>query len=138
MARQIEGFGEANIWTIARHGAAALADAFFSEGMEVVIVEGEFFAQEEFNALRNNLVTAVEHRFVTLMVSFDKALSRVSGDLSRGMSRDPQFLKRLHSQFVAALPFLRASSLLIEADQQTPRELAELIRDAASSGSGQT
>jgi len=136
MARQVEGFGEANAWTTARRGAAALADAFFAEGMEVVIVEGEFFTQGELDALRSNFATTVEYRFVTLVVSLEEALGRVSGDLSRGMSRDPQFLKRLHSQFVAALPFLRASSLLVEADQQTPRELAELIRNTVLSRSG--
>ncbi len=130
MARQVEGFDEANIWTTARRGAAALADAFFSEGMQVVIVEGEFFDQGELDALRRNLATPVEHRFVTLVVSYEEALRRVSGDPSRGASRDPQFLKRLHSTFVEALPFLRAASLLVEADQDTPREMAELIRDA--------
>jgi shikimate kinase len=129
MARQVEGFAEPNAWTTARRGAAALADAFFAEGMEVVIVEGEFFNQGELDALRNNLATAVECRFVTLVVSFEQSLARVSGDSSRGASRDPQFLKRLHSQFVEALPFLRASSLLVEADRQTPREIAQLIRD---------
>jgi adenylylsulfate kinase-like enzyme len=45
MARQGEGFDEANVWNTARHGAAALADAFFAEGMEAVIVEGEFFTR---------------------------------------------------------------------------------------------
>ena len=130
MARQVEGFDEATIWTTARRGAAALADAFFAEGMEVVIVEGEFFNQGELDAVLHNLVTPVERRFVTLVVSYEEALRRVSGDPSRGASRDPQFLKRLHSQFVEALPFLRAASLLVEAGQRTPREVAEFIRDA--------
>jgi hypothetical protein len=130
MARQVEGFDEANVWSVARRGAAALADAFLAEGMEVVIVEGEFFNQGELDALRRHLVTPVEHTFVTLLVSYDEALCRVSGDLSRGASRDPQFLRRLHAQFVEALPFLRASSLLVEAGQRTPREIADLMKSA--------
>ncbi|MBI4640413.1 MAG: hypothetical protein HY731_06945 [Candidatus Tectomicrobia bacterium] len=73
MARQMEGFGEHNIWTTARRGAAALADTFFSEGMEVVIVEGEFFNQGDLDALLNHLTTTVEHRFVTLVVSYREA-----------------------------------------------------------------
>jgi shikimate kinase len=130
MARQVEGFDEANVWSVARRGAAALADAFLAEGMEVVIVEGEFFNRGELDALRGNLATPVEHRFVTLVVCYEEALRRVSGDPSRGASRDPHFLKRLHSAFVEALPYLRAASLLVEADQDTPREIAELISDA--------
>jgi len=121
--------GEENIWAAARRGAAALADVFFDEGIRIVIVEGDFFTQEELDTLYNNIATPVEHKFVTLVVSYEVALRRVSGDSNRGMSRDPQFLKLLHSQFIKALPFLRASSSLIDADQQTPREIAELIRD---------
>lgn len=43
MARQVDGYGEDNIWRAAQRGAAALADAFFTEGMKVVVVDGEFF-----------------------------------------------------------------------------------------------
>ena len=55
MARQVAGFGEDNTWTTARRGAAALADAFFAEGMDVVVIDGEFFAQRDLDALRNSL-----------------------------------------------------------------------------------
>jgi shikimate kinase len=135
MGRQTTSFGEVNTWTTARRGAAALADAFFAEGIHVVIVEGEFFTQGELDALRNHLLTPVQHRFVTLEASYEQALRRVSGDASRGMSRDPQFLKRLHAQFLEALPFLRACSLVVDTDQQTAAELAKTIRDAVLSGS---
>jgi chloramphenicol 3-O-phosphotransferase len=134
MARQGESFAEANTWTTARHGAAALADAFYAEGMQIVIVEGEFFTQGELDALRNYLTTPLEHHFVTLAVSYEQTLVRVAGDPSRGLSRDPQFLKRLHVQFVDALPFLRDCSLVVDADQLTPHELAERIKDAVALG----
>lgn len=127
MVRQVEGYGELDVWTTARRGAAALADTFFADGIDVVIVEGEFFTQAELDVFRNSLATPVEHRFVSLVVSFEQALRRVSGDPSRGASRDPEFLKRLHAQFVAALPFLRASSRIVEADRQTPGEIAACI-----------
>jgi hypothetical protein len=137
MARQADGFGEMNIWATARHAAAALADAFFADGLHIVIVEGEFFTQDEFDALRGHLTTPVEHRFVTLMVSYEEALRRVAGDPSRGLSRDPHFLRRLHVQFVEALPFLRTSSLAIDADRRSPGELAEAIMvETTGSGAG--
>jgi chloramphenicol 3-O-phosphotransferase len=130
MARQVDGFGEMNIWATARHAAAALADAFFRDGLHIVIVEGEFFSQDELDALCAYLTTPVECHFVTLAVSLEQALHRVAGDPSRGLSRDPDFLAWLHAQFVQALPFLRASSLVVDADQRAPSELAEAISQA--------
>ena len=127
MARQAQGYDELSVWTTARHGAAALADAFFADGIDAVIVEGEFFTQAELDVLCDSLATPVELRFVSLVVSYEQALRRVLGDPSRGASRDPEFLKRLHAQFVAALPFLRAASRMVEADRQTPGELAACI-----------
>lgn len=134
MARQGKSFAEAHTWTTARHGASALADAFYAEEMQVVIVEGEFFTQGELDALCNHLATPVEQHFITLAVSYEQALHRVSGDPSRGMSRDPQFLKHLHAQFIRALPFLRACSLVVDADELTPHKLAERIKDALALG----
>jgi len=97
MARQTEGFSGQKAWATARCGAAALADAFFREGMDIVVVEGEFFNQEEFDTLRGNLSTPVERGFVMLMVSYGKTLERVSCDPNRGLSREPVFLKQMHS-----------------------------------------
>ena len=127
MARQVDGFGEMNIWATARHAAAALADAFFRDGLHIVIVEGEFFSQDELDAFCAHLTTPAERHFVTLEVSLEQALHRVAGDPSRGLSRDPHFLAWLHAQFVQALPFLRASSLVVDASQRSPHELAEVI-----------
>lgn len=131
MARQTEGFSEQGVWATARRGAAALADSFFTEDIDVVVVEGEFFSQEEPDALLGSLVTPAASYFVALVVSYEKALERVSGDPTRGMSRDPDFLKRLRAQFTQALPFLRIASLLVEADEAGPRDLAGLILERA-------
>ncbi len=131
MARQTDRLTFDNTaWTTARRGVAALADTFFADGIEVVVVDGEFFTQAELDMLRKNVTTAVEHRFVTLVVSYEKALERVAGDTGRTLSADPKILKRLHERFVEALPFLETAGLFLDADEPTPRELAELIRDA--------
>ena len=57
MARQIDGYGEASIWAVARRGAAALADSFYADGIQVVIVEGEFFTRDELETLYDALST---------------------------------------------------------------------------------
>lgn len=129
MARQMDGFAENNIWSLARRSAAVLTDSFFRQGIEAVVVEGEFFTEVELNALLENVATPVTSRFITLVASYERALEHVAGDPSRGMSRDPVFLRRLHGQFAAALPFLRTSSLLVEVEGQSPSDLAELIVD---------
>lgn len=140
MARQVDGFGEADTWQTARRGAAALADAFFASGLEVVVIEGGFFSEEECEELRDHLVSSVHERLVTLDVSYGEALRRAQGDPdpTRVVSRDPQVLQRLHTQFVSALPFLKASSFVVEADRLTPQELARSIAETmlADAGAG--
>ncbi len=127
MARQSDGYAEQEVWARARRGAAALSDRFFCEGIQVVIVEGEFFCQAELDALWGALATPAELRFVTLDVSYEQALARVSGDPTRGLSRDPAFLRRLHDSYLAALPFLREVGPVIAADLGSLEQLAESI-----------
>ncbi len=43
----------ASAWLRARRAAAALTDAFFSSGVDLVVVEGPFWNQEESAALRD-------------------------------------------------------------------------------------
>ncbi|HKG20242.1 MAG TPA: AAA family ATPase, partial [Candidatus Limnocylindrales bacterium] len=52
-------------WTVARRGAAALADAFMSDGVEVVIAEGALFRDERAEFM-TALGSSMEPCFVTL------------------------------------------------------------------------
>ena len=134
MVRQHEGFDEPVGWDAARRGAAALADSFFASGLEVVVVEGEFFAPDEWRQLRDNLGSKVEEKYFTLLVSYEEALRRARGDSTREASRDPKILKWLHDNFVKALPYLESASVLVRADDQTPKDLAALMVDAVLAG----
>ncbi len=127
MARPRKDYGAPDLWQIARRACADLADAFYRQGFDAVIVEGEFFSPAELAALREGLATPVALRFVTLDVSYEQALVRVSGDPTRGLSRDPAFLWRMHQQYLAALPFLRSAGPVLAADEPSPEELAEAI-----------
>ncbi len=132
MARQRDGFADEKTWRAARRGAAVLTDAFFECGARVVVVEGGFFTQEEFDGLRDHVASSARLRFVTLKVSFEQALHRAKSDpnTSRVVSRDAEVLRLLHEQFAEALPFLRASSLVVDADQLSPIELARSIAES--------
>jgi tRNA uridine 5-carbamoylmethylation protein Kti12 len=115
-----------NLFT-ARRGVAALADVFFGDGIEIVIVDGEFFNKEELDNLYNNVTTEVDYKFVTLNVSYEEVSARVAADFSRTASRNPQILRRLYAMFEEAQPFIKVSSLFVDADRRTPRSIAEVI-----------
>ena len=130
MVRQHEGFDEPAGWDAARRAAAALANSFFASGLEVVVVEGEFFTPDAWRQLRDSLGSKVEEEDFTLLVSYEEALRRAQRDSWRTASRDPEFLKWLHDNFVKALPYLESASVLVRADDRTPKELAALMVDA--------
>ena len=52
------------------------------------------------------------------------------GDPTRGASRDPEFLKRLHDNFDSATPYLETVSVLAQADHPSSEDVAALIADA--------
>lgn len=130
--RQQDGYGEPTAWARARQGAAALANCLFTTGMSVVIVEGEFFDSEELGTLTAPIHANVVRCFFTLRLSYERALERVQGDPSRGASKDPSFLKSLHTYFAQALPFLEAASIVIDTDKLSQDEVVARLTAALS------
>jgi shikimate kinase len=129
--RQQEGYDDLTAWARSRSGTGALATALFSNDMSVVIVDGEFFNAEELNTLLTPIPSNIKRHFFTLKLSYEEAFERVQGDPSRGASKDPIFLQSLHTSFAQALPFLEATSLVIETggvmlDQVVTRLVAEV------------
>lgn len=132
MARQRDGFDDELVWGVARRGAAALADVFFSTGVSAVVVEGGFFTHDERSGLVDCLATRARLVAVTLQVSFDQALERVQADPDPGrvVSRDPAVLRWLHNQYVEALPYLTATSLMVDAGSVPADEVADRIAES--------
>jgi hypothetical protein len=134
MARQDDYWGVQPTWAAARRGAAALADSFFASGLDAVVIEGEFFTPDECRQLLDSLVSEADEAYFTLLVSYEVVLGRVQGDPARGASRDPEFLKWLHDNFLRALPYLESASVVLRADDPTPEELAALMVDTLPAG----
>lgn len=68
---------------------------------------------------------------MTLNVSFDQALHRAQSDPNRNVTRAREKKLRLqHGEFLEALLFLRANSLVLDADRLSPVELAESINES--------
>ena len=106
--------GDENAWREARRAAAALTDSFDSSGVDVVILDGQFWHREERAPFQDNLKWSGEPFFVTLEISYDEALQRVQGDATRGISSDPDFLKRAHVDFKAIFEPLKSTDLTLD------------------------
>jgi adenylylsulfate kinase-like enzyme len=114
-------------WQRARRASGAHANTLAYEGVDAVIVEGDFLAREARDALEGSLSAAAPPRFVTLTVSFEVAFRRASEDESRTVSRDRSFLRRGYD----ALPDPPPTDLVIDTESLTPDEAARAIADWA-------
>jgi adenylylsulfate kinase-like enzyme len=121
-------------WTRARHASGALANRFAADGVEIVIVEGEFLTADDRRLLVEALDESVEPRFVTLRVSFDEAVRRVDGDPTRTFSRDLGFLRGHYDQAQAAAGDTPAGDLLVDTEGATVDDVAAAIADWAIGG----
>lgn len=121
--------GGVDPWHAARRVCGALAGAFYAEGCDVVIVEGEFFSGAELAALKDAVTTPAALYVVTLDVSYETCRERVDADPSpgRNLSRNPAFLQRMSEQFREALPWLRKVGPVIDANTASASDLAEMI-----------
>lgn len=125
--RQHDGYDEPESWFRTRRTSAAMANCLFDTGMSTVVIDGEFFNVGELESLTSNLSQNVKVHFFTLEVSYESALERVKHDPTRGMSKDPVFLKKLHDDFIKALPFLREKSTVINTDKISVTEAVTLL-----------
>ena len=125
-------FSSAETWRIAYRSAAALADLFFDSGLSVVIVEAGFFTEEERAWLCDHLRSDALRKYVTLDLSFEETLRRVTADPSddRVATRNPAVLRWHYDRFVEARAFLSETTAIFDAEHLTPPELAVRIRAA--------
>lgn len=87
------------VWRRSAIATAALIRGWFEVGTSAVVAHGPFFEADGYRSLLCSQDDEVEVRHVLLRVSYETALTRVSGENTRGMSRDPEFLRRTHQRF---------------------------------------
>jgi chloramphenicol 3-O-phosphotransferase len=117
------------VWSRARRIAGALAAAFFADGLDVVIAEGDFLDEGERGEFTSALDAGVSVRFVTLTVSLPTALRRVEQDSTRGISRDPGFLARHYEELSELLRSRPEHDLCLDTGDMTVEEAAESIAE---------
>jgi predicted kinase len=100
-------------WKKARRLAGRIAVALLAEGTRVVL-DGEFLTPADRADLREVLPPDVEPRFVALRVSHDTALQRARIDPTRGVSRDPAFLRDHYEASAPAVLAAPSSDLALD------------------------
>ena len=117
-------------WKAARHAAAALAESFAADGIAVVIVEGSFQSRPDRLLLTGSRRPRSDVLFVTLRVSYEEALRRAQSDPTRGVSRDPTFLRR-HYERSSKLAIAPRGDLVIDTEScAEEEEIAAVVRAA--------
>jgi chloramphenicol 3-O-phosphotransferase len=124
-----EGAAKANpaTWRRARIAAAAMTDALLDDGVGVVVVEGDLLTDEERAEFTAALRSAVAPVFVTVRVPVDVALKRVVEDPTRGISRDPAFLRRHYEDLEDAVRSRPTTDLVIDTPAVSVDEAARTI-----------
>ncbi len=120
------------MWTMARHAAAALTDTFLSDGIRDVVVEGTFFTTAERSAYLRALRTPIIPTFVTLRVGYDEAIRRAVADPTRGVSRDPAFLRPHYARMEAVVAAVPATDLILDTERLTVEQAVAAIADVVA------
>ncbi len=119
-------------WSRARRTAAAMTNALLDDGVGVVVVEGDLLTEEERAEFTTALRPAAAPVFVTLHVPVDVALRRVREDPTRGVSRDPVFLRLHYDELDEAVRTRPATDLVIDTSSLGAAEAARTIADWAT------
>jgi len=125
-------------WGRARRAVAALTDALLQDGVGVVVVEGDFLTAEQRTEFVTALRSSVAPVFVTVHVSIDLALQRVQRDPTRGISRDPRFLRRHYEQLEETVRSRPATDLVVDTASVSVDEAARTIAEWASGRASMT
>lgn len=122
-------------WARAAHIFGLVAGAWARTELTCVIAEG-ISTREEVSNFVGQLPEAVVLMTVAVTTSFDVALVRAQSDPTRGISRDPDFLRARYAEWLRELPRIDADLLLDTSEvsvEQGVRLIAEAIEMARSS-----
>jgi adenylylsulfate kinase-like enzyme len=115
-------------WTLARRVSARLADALLAEGVGV-IVEGEFLTAAERAEFEQALTSGDAPQFVNLRVPLELALQRAQRDPTRGLSRDPVFLRAHYEATAAAVRDAPSTDLALDTGVLAVSEAARTVAE---------
>jgi energy-coupling factor transporter ATP-binding protein EcfA2 len=90
-------------WTWAHEVHGQLVGAWLEKPIATVIAEGPG-TPEEIDLIMRHVGSDVRVMKVLITTGYETALARAAADPSRGLSKDPEFLRRMHRRFEETRP----------------------------------
>ena len=115
------------IWALARQAAASFVTTLLTSGVDLVILEGEFWTDAHRAPIQG--LTDWPPQFVTLELDFETALDRAQGDPTRVSSRNPALLRPHYDEFKRLRTALLATDLVLSTAGVSASAVASMIRD---------
>ena len=112
-------------WTWAHQVLGQLVRAWLATPVRTVVAEGPA-TPDELDLLVRSVPTDAGVLTVVLSAPYETALSRAAREPGRGLSRDPDFLRRAHDRFESGRAGL-ACDLALDSAQERPAALAQRV-----------
>ena len=123
-------------WRRAAVATAALVHAWLDAGVDVVVTHGPFFESDGFEILRLTIPAGVDVHHVLLRVAPDVAVTRTAGDPTRGISKDPAFVRESNDRLRDLRHVLPAMDLELDTTNRDPHEIAAAVMALLSTTGG--
>jgi energy-coupling factor transporter ATP-binding protein EcfA2 len=120
-------------WRRAAVATAGLIRAWFDAGVDVVITHGAFFESDGFEILQRAQSAAVDVHHVLFRVDPEVAVIRVRDDPTRGISRDPTFVRDSNARLRRLSGGFPVMTLDIDTTHRAPDEIAADVLAAFTS-----
>lgn len=117
-------------WDRARAVHGRLVGQWLSCGVDAVIAHGPFYSASETSALLRMVPTGIVARRVMLLATYEMALERVASDPSRGLSKDPEFLRSSYERFYHLLPDIEACEWTFDTTESSVGDVVITITNA--------
>jgi hypothetical protein len=101
-----------------------------SSGVDAVIAHGPFYSANETSVLMRQVPVDIAVRRVMLLATYEVALNRVTGDSSRGLSKDPAFLRSTYERFLELLPDIEVCEWTFDSTKSTVDEIVTTVTQA--------
>ena len=124
-------------WRRAAVATAGLIRAWFDAGVDVVVTHGPLFESDGFQILREAEPPGVLVHHVRLRVDAEVAVTRVQSDATRGISRDPKFVRDSNARLTELSDVLPVANLDLDTTRRSPDEIASAVMAVVTAAEGQ-
>jgi tRNA uridine 5-carbamoylmethylation protein Kti12 len=115
-------------WQIAGRAAVAAIGSLLDSGIESVYLAGPFFSARLRALILDALASHTEVACVVLDVSLDETIRRAAGDTHRGLTSDPDFIRKIFATIV--WDELSADTIRVAADHLELEAVLDEIEQA--------